>query len=174
MIGQHHEHIDGTGYPKQLVGERISALARIVAIVNEYDNLCNQHDPADSLTPYEALSQIFAQKRSQFDHVPLTQFIRCMGIYPPGTVVRLSDDTLGMVVSVNAAKPLLLWVLIYDPAVPKEQALILDLRHEPDLQVVASLRPAELASEVHTYPSPCKRMTYHFDAQNKLAPRPQP
>ena len=164
VIGQHHECVDGSGYPFQLKSGAISTLARIVAIVNTYDNLCNQPNLLDSLSPYEALSQMFAQQRHQFDAGPLTTFIRCMGVYPPGTLVRLSDDTLGMVVSVNSSKPLRPSILIYDPAVPKAEAIILDLTAEPDLNVAVSLKPSQLSREVHDYLSPRKRTTYYFDS----------
>ena len=164
VIGQHHECVDGSGYPLQLKSGAISTLARIAAIVNTYDNLCNQPNLLESLSPYEALSQMFAQQRHQFDAGPLTTFIRCMGVYPPGTLVRLSDETLGMVVSVNSAKPLRPSILIYDPAVPKAEAIILDLNAEPDLNVAASLKPSQLSREVHDYLSPRKRTTYYFDS----------
>ncbi len=170
IIRQHHEHFDGSGYPAHLKGAQIAPLARLMAIVNEYDNLCNQHNPADSLSPHEALSQLFTQQRAQFEIAPLNLFIRCMGIYPPGTVVQLSNGTLGMVVSVNSAQPLRPWVLIYDPAVPKDEATILDLQHEPALNVAASLKPSQLSREVHAYLSPRKRMTYYFDAQDRTVP----
>ena len=164
VIGQHHECVDGSGYPLQLKSGAISTLARIAAIVNTYDNLCNQPNLLELLSPYEALSQMFAQQRHQFDAGPLTTFIRCMGVYPPGTLVRLSDDTLGMVVSVNSAKPLRPSILIYDPAVPKAEAIIIDLNAEPDLNVAASLKPSQLSREVHDYLSPRKRTTYYFDS----------
>jgi putative nucleotidyltransferase with HDIG domain len=163
IIMQHHECIDGSGYPKQLKGDQIAPLAGIVAIVNTYENHCNRPNPADSLSPYEALSTMFARQRSQFDPGPLSVFIRCMGVYPPGTIVRLSNDVLGMVVSVNSGKPLRPSVLIYDPSVPKEEALIVDLLDEPELSVAASLKPAQLPREVHDYLSPRKRMMYFFD-----------
>lgn len=163
IILQHHECIDGSGYPNQLKGDQIASLAGIVAIVNTYDNHCNRPNPADSLSPYEALSTMFARQRAQFDPGPLSVFIRCMGVYPPGTIVRLSDDTLGMVVSVNSGKPLRPSILIYDPAVPKEEALIVDLMSTPELSVSASLKAAQLPREVYDYLSPRKRMMYFFD-----------
>ena len=164
IISQHHEHVDGSGYPQQLKADQIAPLARIAAIVNTYDNLCNQPNLLESVSPYEALSQMFAQQRQHFDAGPLNMFIRCMGVYPPGTIVRLSDETLGMVVSVNSAKPLRPSVLIYDPAVPKAEAIIIDLMNEPEITVAASLKPAQLPREVHDYLSPRKRTTYYFDS----------
>ncbi|MFZ6746514.1 HD-GYP domain-containing protein [Undibacterium sp. JH2W] len=165
IIAQHHEMADGSGYPQQLKAERISPLARIVAITNTYDNLCNKPNPADSLSPFEAMSHMFAHQRKQFDAPALNIFIRCMGVYPPGTIVKLSDGTLGMVVGVNSGKPLRPSVLIYDPSVPKSEAIILDLIHEPILDITASLKPGQLSPEVYEYLSPRKRMTYFFDTQ---------
>lgn len=63
IIGQHHESMDGSGYPDHLRGDQISLLARIVGVVNTYDNHCNRANPADSLTPFEALSMMFKQQR---------------------------------------------------------------------------------------------------------------
>ena len=165
IISQHHEMADGSGYPQQLKAERISPLARIVAITNNYDNLCNRPNPADSLSPYEAMSHMFAHQRKQFDAAALNLFIRCMGVYPPGTIVKLSDGTVGMVVAVNSGKPLRPSVLIYDPSVPKSEAIIIDLIHEPILDITASLKPGQLTPEVYEYLSPRKRMTYFFDTQ---------
>lgn len=165
IISQHHEYVDGSGYPQQLKADRISPLARIVAITNTYDNLCNKPNPADSLSPYEAMSYMFAHMSKQFDAPALNLFIRCMGVYPPGTIVKLSDGTLGMVVAVNSGKPLRPSVLIYDPSVPKSEAIIIDLLHEPILDIAASLKPGQLSPEVYEYLSPRKRMTYFFDTQ---------
>ncbi|HJU71487.1 MAG TPA: HD-GYP domain-containing protein [Paucimonas sp.] len=163
IVMQHHECMDGSGYPKLLQGDQISPLARIAAIVNAYDNHCNRTNPSDSLSPYAALSYMFARQRPQFDTGPLGVFIRCLGVYPPGTLVRLSDGTLGMVMAVNASKPLRPSVLIYDPGVPKGEAIILDLEQEPDISISESLRSVQLPREVYDYLSPRKRMTYYFD-----------
>ncbi len=64
IIAQHHELADGRGYPGQLAGEEIAPLARIVALVNLYDNLCNPGNPTQAVTPHEALSLIFAQMQA--------------------------------------------------------------------------------------------------------------
>lgn len=164
IIMQHHEYADGSGYPKQLTMDKTSLLARIVCIINTYDNHCNRPNPADSLSPYEALSYMFAHQRKLFDPAPLNIFIRCMGVYPPGTLVKLSDGTLGMVVSVNSGKPLRPSILIYDPSVPKNEAIILDLSGESELEVSVSLKANQLTPEVYDYLSPRKRMNYFFDA----------
>ena len=166
IIRKHHEYADGSGYPLHLKADGIPLLVSIATIVNTYDNHCNRPNPADSLSPYEALSIMFTQQRKLFAPEPLTVFIRCMGVYPPGTIVRLSDGTLGMVISVNSGKPLRPSILIYDPEVPKNEAIILDLVNEPELNVSASLKPRQLEPAVHDYLSPRKRMSYFMEAQH--------
>jgi putative nucleotidyltransferase with HDIG domain len=165
IILQHHEYADGSGYPSRLSVDKISMLSRIVCIVNAYDNLCNRPNSADSLTPYDALVMMFTQQRKLFDAAPLNIFIHCMGIYPPGTVVKLSDGSYAMVVSANPDKALKPTVLIYDPSVPKDEAIILDLGNESGLEVQASVKPALLPQDIYAYLSPRKRMTYYFDPQ---------
>ncbi|MGJ8868808.1 HD-GYP domain-containing protein, partial [Salmonella enterica] len=67
VIAQHHEQADATGYPKKLAGEQITRPARIVSLVNQYDNLCNPANPSLAVTPHEALSLIYAQRKASFD-----------------------------------------------------------------------------------------------------------
>ncbi|RVT84777.1 HD-GYP domain-containing protein [Inhella crocodyli] len=165
IIEQHHEHADGTGYPRKLTGAQMTLLTRIVCLVNAYDNLCNPVDPKRALTPHEALSLIYGQRRAHFDATVLTTFVRSVGIYPPGTVVALNNGTLGMVVSVNSSRPLKPTVLVYDPAVPKEGAIVVDLEQEPDVAVASTLRPQQLPAAVFDYLSPRKRTTYHFSTE---------
>lgn len=172
VIAQHHELTDGSGYPQRLKGEQIDPLARIVSLVNYYDNLCNPADLAKALTPHEALSLMFAQRRGKFDAQALQVMIRCLGVYPPGSVVRLSNDTLALVSSVNPAKPLRPWVTVFDPSVPRDEAIMLDLEQEPEINIAKALRPIHLPPDVYEYLSPRKRVTYYFDADARRGPQP--
>ena len=165
IILQHHEHFDGSGYPRKLKGEAIDLLARTVAVVNAYDNLCNPANVAQALTPHEALSQIFAQQRNRFDPRLLQAFIRFMGVYPPGTVVGLSNETLGLVIKTSSARPLKPTVILYDADVPKNEAVMLDLNEEPDVNISRAIRPGQLPPAVFDYLSPRRRVSYYFDAE---------
>ena len=137
--------------------------ARIVGLINAYDNLCNPQDLSKALTPYEALSQLFAKQRDKFDQNLLRTLIRVLGVYPPGTVVRLSDQRLGLVVSVNTREAMKPAVLLYDPDIPAEAALILDLAAEPALKIAEGIKPGLLPQEVFHYLNPRQRVTYAFD-----------
>ena len=163
IVVQHHERIDGSGYPSKLKGDAIDRLARIVAIADAYDNHCNHAAPMESLTPYLALSYMFGQQKTVFDVEILALFIRCLGVYPPGTVVELSNGEIGMVMAVNPKNQLNPSVMLYDPAVPRKEALIVDLADEPDLRVEKSIRLAQLSKEAHDYLSPRSKITYYVD-----------
>ena len=168
IILQHHERVDGSGYPDKIKGEEISRLARIAAIVNAFDNYCNPSNPSNSLSPYAALAHMFAKERSKFENVFLTTFIRCMGVYPPGTVVLLSDGSYAMVISVNFNKPLLPVVLVHDPDIPRNEAIILDLQNELDISIQKVIPHAQLPGEVCEYLGQRKRLTYYFHVPENL------
>lgn len=166
ILAQHHELADGTGYPQGLTLDKITPLARVVSLVNFYDNLCNPVDFAQAMTPHEALSFMFAQRREKFDSKALQLMIRSLGVYPPGSIVKLSNEAIALVVSVNPQKPLRPWVLLYDEAVPKEEAIMLNLETAPELSIGKAIRPALLPPRVYAYLSPRKRVTYFFDGES--------
>jgi len=163
VIVQHHERMDGTGYPRGLAGEAIDRLARITAIADAYDNHCNRPDPADSYTPYQALSHMFSREQSRFDRELLSLFIRCLGVYPPGTVIQLSNGAIGMVVSVNPQCQLYPSVVVYDPEIPKKEALVIDLSEERELTIDKSIRPAQLPRDIYDYLNPRTRISYFVE-----------
>jgi putative nucleotidyltransferase with HDIG domain len=164
VIHQHHELIDGSGYPQGLVGDEMTPEARIVSLVNYYERLCNPLDPAQSMTPHGALSLMFGPRRAKFDADALQHLIRCLGIYPPGSFVTLSNDATALVVSVNRSQPLRPCVLVYDEKIPKEKAPFLDLEQETDINIVGAMRLAMLPPAVAAYLSPRRRIVYFFDS----------
>jgi hypothetical protein len=106
---------------------------------------------------------MFGQQKHLFDVELLALFIRCLGVYPPGTVVELSNGEVGMVMAVNPKNQLNPSVMLYDPDVPKKEALIVDLSDEPDLRVEKSIRLAQLSRETIEYLSPRTRITYYVE-----------
>jgi HD-GYP domain-containing protein (c-di-GMP phosphodiesterase class II) len=165
-IAQHHEHADGSGFPQKLRLESISQLARIIALVNRYDGLCNPGRTGASMTPHEALSMIYGQFKGRYDPTILSAFIRMMGVYPPGSVVQLIDDRHAMVVSVNSARPLKPRVLVHEPGVPRHEAVILDLERTPQLGIRRSLRPGNLPGAAMDYLAPRPRVYYFYEQAN--------
>lgn len=174
IIAQHHEFADGSGYPRGLKGEQISALARVVALVNQYDNLCNAGNPAQSLTPHDALALIFARQREAFDATVLAAFIRMMGVYPPGSVLQLNDGRYAIVASVNSDRPLKPRILVHDPAIAPEEALVHDLEEHPEIGIQRAIKPVQLPRAVFDWLSPRKRMCYFFERSLAASRREPP
>jgi putative nucleotidyltransferase with HDIG domain len=173
VIAQHHELADRSGFPARLGGDEIAVAARIVALVDRYDNLCNPLLPHQGLTPHEALSLIFAQSRDQFDATMLNAFIRMMGVYPPGSVVQLTDDRFALVVSANSSRPLKPQVLVADPSIAPEEALLLHLDEFADLGIRRSVRAASLPPRAQAWLSPRQRIAYFFEPHAGAAPAAQ-
>lgn len=174
IIREHHELFDGSGYPAKLKGEAAGLLSRIVVIANYYDELCNPTLIADALTPHEALSMMFSKLRGKFDPKLLQVFIRCLGVYPPGTIVQLSNGVIGMVATVNTARPMKPTLVVYDADVPKDEAIMLDMEHQTEVSIAKAIRPAQVPREVYNYLSPRKRISYYFDAVAGHAPSATP
>ena len=172
IIAQHHEHADGSGFPQRLNADRMSIGARIVALVNRFDGLCNPLLSAKAMTPHEALSLMFAQGRSRFDATMLNAFIRMMGVYPPGSAVQLTDDRYALVVAVNSSRPLKPRVMVHDPKVPREEALVLNLEELPDLGIRRSVKPQQLPRASLDYLSPRSRIAYFFESAGPLSSPP--
>lgn len=162
LIEQHHVLLDGSGYPADIAPSKMHPLSRILAIVNYYDKLCNHNDPKQSLTPHEALSLMFSKQSAKFDKVVLQTLVKMLGIYPPGTVVQLSDESFAIVIYLNRKELLKPGIMIYAPDVPKSEAVIIDLSEQSELTIRKSLRPSQLTQDVYEYLSPRERISYFF------------
>ncbi len=92
----HHEKIDGTGYPHKLAGDSISVPAKMAAIADVYDAVTSNRPYKEAWLPGESLADMFTWK-GHFDTGLLQTFIRSVGIYPVGSLVRLASDRLALV-----------------------------------------------------------------------------
>ena len=92
----HHEKYDGTGYPHGLKGDEISLFARMAAICDTYDALASARPHRPALGPAETVAAMY-KLEGHFDESLLTSFIRSVGIYPVGSLVRLESRMLGCV-----------------------------------------------------------------------------
>jgi len=164
IILQHHEHADGSGYPNHLKAEQIDPLARLVALANGYDNLCNPNDPMLAKTPYEALAHMYAHQRTIFDESFLKHLIKSLGIYPPGSIVQLSTGEHAIVISANPNKPLRPYVMVHDPLADRQNPKILDLRKVPNININSCMRANQLPPEAFNYLNPRSKISYFIDA----------
>lgn len=96
----HHEKIDGSGYPHGLKGDQINRLARMGAICDVYDAITSNRPYKKGWGPAESLQRM-AQWKGHFDPTLFGAFIKTIGIYPTGSLVRMSSQRLAVVVAQN-------------------------------------------------------------------------
>ncbi|MBW3697499.1 HD-GYP domain-containing protein [Vibrio sp. T187] len=165
VIAQHHELNDGSGYPDGLKEAEIDELAQVIAVANAFDNLCHHNIPSEQKIPYVALSHLYKNCKHLYSNDNLNILIKFMGVFPPGTVVQLSNETIGLVISVNSKNILYPNVLIYDPNVPRTQAPIIDLG-DKEIKIVNAIHPGKLPEKVREYLNPRSRISYFFDSDD--------
>ena len=110
VVRQHHERIDGSGYPDGLAGEEIHEFARLLALVEAYETMVSPRPYKSPRLPYEAMETIlleaFAKGRpALFDKAVATSFLRAMSLYPIGSAVLLTSGEIGQVVGANPKAP---------------------------------------------------------------------
>jgi putative nucleotidyltransferase with HDIG domain len=163
IIEQHHEFMDGSGYPKGLKQDDIDPLARIVAIVNIFDGLCNPAQLSDARSPHHALAYMYKNMATKLAERELTTMIKMLGVYPPGTIVKLSDDRIAIVMTVNSDNLLYPNVMVYDVNIPRLEAPIISLEAE-NLGIVRVLKIQSIPEQISAYLNP--RAINHYYIQS--------
>jgi hypothetical protein len=140
----------------------------VVAIANRFDNLVNPIEHRRALSPSEALSTLWNREQTAFDGALLQLFVRAMGVYPPGSIVQLSDGRIGAVVgSAPAGRPLSPKVILYAPEVPRRLSIILDLANEELVSVERPLRLQDRPEEELDYLLPRRKINWSYLAERK-------
>ena len=98
---QHHERYDGTGYPKSLKGDAISIYGQMLAIVDVYDAISSVRIYHQGMPPTEALRKLFEWSKYHFNPSLVQAFIKGIGIYPAGSLVRMASKRMGIVKAVR-------------------------------------------------------------------------
>ncbi len=151
VVYQHHERSDGSGYPRGLTEDAISMVAKILMVADEYDHLTNTVDPSKRLSPTEAFAHLYQKRRQTLPEHVMVCLIRVLGIYPPGTFVLMSDQTLAMVIHTNSASTTRPTVMIYEADCSAEHGVIVNLMEDQGLSIQKVLRPADVPVSLREY-----------------------
>ena len=167
VIRQHHERLNGSGFPTGKKDDQISKFAKIVMVVDEYDELCHHPDPDKSLIPSEALSYLYVKCRHTLWHEAVVSLISQLGVYPPGSLVNLSNQKIGIVTSVNLANRLRPVILVYDEHSSSDEPIILNLSEEDEsLSIVSAIRPVDLSAKIRECLNPRRIISYFPSASS--------
>lgn len=133
IIANHHEHFDGSGYPMGRKGGQIGLYGNMICIVDTYVSLITGRNCEVPLTPNKALDFMYKQKGRLFHPQMLDQFIQVIGVYPVGTMVRLSTGDIGFVIKQNKTwrmKPVVM-VVMNKHQEKLETPIHIDLMNQP-------------------------------------------
>lgn len=138
IIQQHHERIDGSGYPDGLRDKQISVYGRMAAIVDTYDSLTTSRPYRKAVKPADALVKL-TQPEFGLDQTLVTKFVACIGTHPIGSLVKLKSGKIAMVIRLNKTQPLTPVVMVfYDTQTRKDEVIRLDLSKTED-EIVSSI-----------------------------------
>lgn len=97
LVQQHHERLDGSGYPNGLKGNEIDPLAQALGLIDVYDSMTAETLYNYATAPTQVLKQLLESNDEMFDSLLIKQFIKCIGIYPVGSLVKLSNGCIAIV-----------------------------------------------------------------------------
>ena len=160
VIRSHHERLDGSGYPEKLKGDQISFPTRIVSAVDHYDTLVNSLYAEEALSPAEALATMYKHEKQLFSTEVVVALIHTLGVYPPGTVVSLSDGSFGLVLNINFKNRMKPLVLMYHPT-PGQEPHTIDLLGDQTLSILRAVPREELPRPIVEF-FRLKRWTGYF------------
>ena len=136
----HHERLDGKGYPRQLSADQITPYTRIVAIVDMYDAITSDRIYQNGRTHLEAINIMTKACDTHLDSGLTYKFIECLGIYPPGSIVELSNGEIAIVVEVNPKHK-----------IKPKIMLLLDEDKQPRTERLVDLSKMDLDASGHGY-----------------------
>jgi len=134
IVAKHHERIDGSGYPRGLSGGLIGVHGEMAGLIDTYCAMTH-HRPyrSDHIENHRALNELYAQRGKLFSETLVEQFVQCIGIYPPGTIVELNSNEIGIVIQQHAVRRLQpqIMVVMDTQRIPYKAPIMLDLLTNP-------------------------------------------
>ncbi len=144
---EHHERYDGTGYPRGLSGGEIGLFGRVLSIVDVYDALTSKRAYKNAMPAFNALGMMYQWRDTTFCPTGVEHFIKCIGVYPNGSFVKLSNGCHAITIDnsgENAARPKVR--ILFDAAMRPVPKTEIDLAKEDvdhGLHIIECLDPAD-------------------------------
>ena len=158
---QHHERLDGSGYPQGLKGDQLDPLSRLIAVVDSFDEQLHPRNATRPGIPNQIISGLFKRASKQLDNGFMQLLIKVMGVYPPGSLVLLSDGTLALVMSSEPSSPLKPCVLPFTKGRVQEGVDLINLKND-DRTITKVVDFEELTPPQREFFSLGKHYCYYF------------
>ncbi len=162
LIENHHERLDGSGYPKKLKGDQIDKLTQLLSVVDTFDNLCYPLPFQKPATPRTAIVTLFKNAPARYNKTYLEALVQVMGIYPPGSLVTLSDENYGLVLATNPDNLMNPKVIAYQKGQRPERVPVIDLAQE-DLDITGTVTADKLPEKVYEFFDPSSRICFFYE-----------
>lgn len=156
-IAQHHERLDGSGYPNALKGDQISLYGRMAAIADSFAALITPRAYANPSAPQDALMNLYEWAGTSFHEPLVEQFVQAVGVFPVGSLVELSSGEVAIVVAHNRVRRLepRVLVLTWSDKTPLSQPIERDLLMQQSgaarLRIVRGLPAGAYGLKLHDY-----------------------
>jgi HD-GYP domain-containing protein (c-di-GMP phosphodiesterase class II) len=112
IVAQHHERIDGSGYPNKLIGKQINLMGQLAGLIDSYCAITTDRAYAKGVYNQQALEEIHQLRGTKFSGVLIDQLVQFLGMYPVTTLVELNTGEVGVVIEQNSVRRLLPRVLV--------------------------------------------------------------
>ena len=150
----HHESLDGSGGPDGLSGEQMSQLTKMCKICDMYDSMTSDHDRRAGMPPPFAIKQMLKKTDKELDETLMEAFIRAVGLYAVGSLVRLKSDKLAIVIEQSSNS-------LTTPRVKVFYSIKSQLRVVPE---IVDLSSDDVADEIVSAEDPAKWQLDNLDA----------
>ncbi len=155
---EHHWNEDGTGYPKAATPRPKGLLSRVITVVDRYDAMTTDRVYRAAMSPEKALAIMSGKLGPHYDQALISYFLNLMGHYPLGTTVRLSDQSIGVVLK-GSSEPEFRYYptvkLILNPDGAAATGEVLDLRatvdKEKPTRIIETVDPKKYGIEIMDY-----------------------
>ncbi len=146
VVKEHHERLDGKGYPYNLPANKISQYGRMIAIVDSYDAMTAERVYKAGMHPIKAFKILVGESPTAYDKELVEQFIQCLGLYPIGTMVKLNSGKIGLISKLNKSKPLQPFIRVFyntrlNQAISMEEIDLSKPKHNDHIE--SCIRPEE-------------------------------
>jgi HD-GYP domain-containing protein (c-di-GMP phosphodiesterase class II) len=151
---EHHERMNGSGYPRALSGQKISLYARIIAVSCSYDAVTASRPYKEAREGYVGMVDILKNEGKQYDDIVIKALVYSLSVYPVGSFVLLTNSRIGQVIDVNPDKPSYPVVLILGSRTPDGKETIVQTS-ETGIRILKPVRREDAertVSKIETKP----------------------